>query len=77
MYEQLDIFSFLEPQKKPFNPIEEYIKHGSGFSGGKQRIIKYFAENHTISEKAEFLKSEYGIGGFWNSLRQAIYRSWW
>lgn len=45
MYEQLDIFSFLEPQEKLFNPIEDYARHGSGFSGGKQRIVNFFNTN--------------------------------
>ena len=41
MYEQLDIFSYIEPQKEhiTFNPIEEFAKHGSGFVNGKKRII--------------------------------------
>ena len=64
MYEQLSIFSFLEPQKKLFNPIEDYAKHGSGFSGGKQRIVNFFNANQSLSERAEFLKKEYGIGSF-------------
>ena len=64
MYEQLSIFSFLEPQEKLFNPIEDYARHGSGFSGGKQRIVNFFNSNQSLSERAEFLKKEYGIGGF-------------
>lgn len=39
------------------------ISRGSGFVQGKERITKYFKENHTLQEKANFLKYEYGIGG--------------
>lgn len=39
------------------------ISRGSGFDQGKERITKYFKESHTLQEKANFLKDEYGIGG--------------
>lgn len=39
------------------------ISRGSGVDRGKERITKYFKENHTLQEKANFLKDEYGIGG--------------
>ena len=66
MYEQLDIFSFIEPQTEQtaFNPIEEFAKHGSGFVNGKKRIIAFFAENENLTDRANFLKREYGVGGF-------------
>jgi N12 class adenine-specific DNA methylase len=43
--------------------INQAILRGSGFQNGKQRIIDFFADNHTAKEKADFLKNEYGIGG--------------
>ncbi len=49
---------------KGFSPIEEYAKIGSGFLGGKERIVKFFNSNNSIADRAEFLKKEYGIGGF-------------
>ena len=66
MYEQLDIFSYLEPRTEQtiFNPIEEFAKHGSGFVNGKKRIIDFFAENENLTDRANFLKNEYGVGGF-------------
>ena len=66
MYEQLDLFSYLEPQTKhtTFNPIEEFAKHGSGFVNGKKRIIDFFSENKNLTDRANFLKNEYGVGGF-------------
>ena len=39
------------------------ISRGSGVDRGKERITKYFRENHTLQEKASFLKDEYGTGG--------------
>ncbi|HEN7477082.1 TPA: DEAD/DEAH box helicase family protein [Streptococcus agalactiae] len=39
------------------------ISRGSGVDKGKERITKFFKENHTLQEKANFLKDEYGIGG--------------
>lgn len=39
------------------------ISRGSGVDKGKEQIIKFFKENHTLQEKANFLKDEYGIGG--------------
>ncbi|RRD95197.1 hypothetical protein EII15_21980, partial [Bacillus licheniformis] len=39
------------------------ISRGSGIDKGKERITKFFKENHTLQEKANFLKDEYGTGG--------------
>ena len=39
------------------------LTRGSGFAGGKRRIYEYWQENHSVKEKAEFLKHEYGTGG--------------
>ena len=49
-----------------------FITRGSGVSGGKYRIYQYFSENHTTKEKQEFLKEEFGTGGYYNG----IYNSW-
>ena len=43
--------------------IDEALSDGSGFSGGKERIFKYWKAEHSGKEKAEFLKKEYGTGG--------------
>lgn len=45
---------------KGFSPIEEYAKLGSGFSGGKERIVKFFNSNNSIADRAEFLKKNMG-----------------
>ena len=43
--------------------IDSVLLSGSGFEGGKQRIINFFFEDHNSKEKADFLKNEYGVGG--------------
>lgn len=43
--------------------VLESLSRGSGVDRGKERITKFFKENHTLKEKANFLKDEYGIGG--------------
>ncbi|WKF67102.1 helicase-related protein [Streptococcus equi] len=43
--------------------VKATISRGSGIDKGKERITKFFKENHTLQEKANFLKDEYGIGG--------------
>ncbi len=40
------------------------ILHGSGFAGGKKRIIDFFAGEYDEKKRAEFLKNEYGVGGW-------------
>ena len=66
MYEQLDIFSYLEPHTENtiFNPIEEFAKRGSGFVDGKKRIVDFFSKNGNMTGRANFLRKEYGVGGF-------------
>jgi len=39
------------------------ISRGSGVNRGKERITKFFKENHMLQERADFLKDEYGTGG--------------
>ncbi len=48
--------------------IDADLLQGSSFSLGKQRIFDYFSEEHTLKEKAEFLKKEYGTGGYTHAL---------
>ncbi|WP_314938426.1 helicase-related protein [Parvimonas micra] len=54
------------PKVKAFITEDEVLatlSRGSGVDRGKERIIKFFKENHTLQEKADFLKDEYGTGG--------------
>lgn len=54
------------PKVKSFiteDEVLESLSGGSGVDRGKERITKFFKENHTLQEKANFLKDEYGIGG--------------
>ena len=43
--------------------LDAAMGDGSGTAGGKERIYAFFKGEHTMKEKAEFLKQEYGIGG--------------
>ena len=70
---QLSIFDLIETDSKPFNPLEALALHGTGFVDGMKRVKAYFSENHTISEKAKFLKKEYGIGGFSSPTKKPCY----
>ena len=44
-------------------------------AGGKGRIYAYFTADHTMKEKADFLKQEYGIGGRSHALSGADHSS--
>ncbi|MCD8013472.1 MAG: SNF2-related protein [Lachnospiraceae bacterium] len=43
--------------------VDEALTHGSSVSGGKGRIYRYFSDEHSTKERADFLREEYGIGG--------------
>ena len=45
--------------------IDDTLSSGGNMSGGKRRIYQYFTETpaRSMTEKANFLKDEYGIGG--------------
>ena len=45
--------------------IDDILSSGGNMSGGKRRIYQYFTETpaRSMTEKANFLKDEYGIGG--------------
>lgn len=47
-----------------FDKVWDLVGHGTGFVDGKKRVRSYFSEKHTAQEKAQFLKKEYGLGGF-------------
>lgn len=63
------------PKVKPFiteDEVLESLSRGSGIDKGKERITKFFKENHTLQEKANFLKDEYGIGGSSHAISGAM-----
>ena len=43
--------------------INASLTVGSSMQGGKERIYNYWQEKHDKYQKADFLKTEYGIGG--------------
>ena len=55
--------------------ISESLAGGSSVEGGKGRIYAYFTADHTMKEKADFLKQEYGIGGRSHALSGADHSS--
>jgi hypothetical protein len=44
--------------------VDRVLMRGGNIEQGKFRIYAYFLQNHTAKEKADFLKNEYGTGGF-------------
>lgn len=63
------------PKVKSFiteDEVLESLSRGSGVDKGKERITKFFKENHTLQEKANFLKDEYGIGGHSHAVSGAM-----
>jgi len=52
--------------------ILSVLGRGSQISYGKERLYNYLTEEHSIKEKIEFLKNEYGTGG----RRPAVIGSW-
>lgn len=68
------------PKVKPFITEDEVLatlSRGSGIDKGKERITKFFKENHTLQEKANFLKDEYGIGGSSHAVSGAMRSDEW
>ena len=53
--------------------LDSSFMRGSGTAGGKDRIYDYFRDAHTLKEKADFLKAEYGTGGHFPALSGAFH----
>lgn len=66
--EQLELFEKAEENSSVFSIPQEVIDatliSGSGFENGKMRIYEQFQKSFSIKENADFLKNEYGVGGF-------------
>ena len=62
----MSLFDLLDPQEKSREEqmIERQLKRGSGFEHGKFRIFDKYNENPSERAFADFLKHEYGIGGY-------------
>lgn len=74
---QISMFDLIENETNSFNPLEELALHGTGFVDGMKRVTEYFSQNHTMAEKASFLKKEYGLGGFGSPVKSlATYIQW-
>jgi len=59
MFEELDAESMLPPDKQKFR---RSLRKGSGFQNGKERIKEH--SKLPKKEFVDFLKKEYGIGGW-------------
>ena len=59
------------PQFITQDEIDALLRDGGSTSGGKWRIFRYFTEAHSVEDKADFLKREYGIGGRSHALSDA------
>lgn len=70
-YQQMSIFDII--QENVFDPIVAYAKWGSGTQGWNERIKKFFEKNKDKKGKVNFLKDEYGIGGFGSPTKKPCY----
>ena len=59
------------PQFVSKDEIDELLCSGGGTVGGKWRIFRYFTEEHSVEDKANFLRRELGIGGRSHALSDA------
>ena len=67
--QQLTLFDFMVGGEKKGESakeklIKKELKRGSGFEQGKLRICYEYSKNPLTDEYADFLKNEYGIGGY-------------
>ncbi|SFQ08943.1 Adenine-specific DNA methylase, N12 class [Lachnospiraceae bacterium XBB1006] len=59
-------YHYLQPKKEvtvPHEFIVQTLLRGTGFSGGKERVCKIFADEIDAGTRAKQIKKEYGIGG--------------
>lgn len=68
---QLSLLDLLE--MNTFKPLEALALCGTGFVNGMNRVREYFKTENSITNKAKFLKSEYGIGGFGSPRKKPCY----
>ena len=59
------------PQFITQDEIDKLLRDGGSTSGGKWQIFRYFTGEHSVEDKAGFLKREYGIGGRSHALSDA------
>lgn len=74
MAEQISLFDIIPfevcQKSQEQNDIDFLVRRGSGFCKGKLRILSYYQLNNPkVSEFANFLAKEYGIGGWSDGIR--------
>ena len=65
-YRQASFFDYLNPKLElsvPHEYVVQVLKNGTGFTGGRGRVIKFYDTIPVASERAKAIKKEYGIGG--------------
>ena len=65
-YRQASFFDYLNPKLEltvPHEYVVQVLKKGTGFTGGRGRVIKLYDTIPVASERAKAIKKEYGIGG--------------
>lgn len=65
MFEQISMFD-IDNNKITEDEITKALLRGSGIEDGKKRIYSFFSNEESIKKQADFLKNEYGVGG-WNA----------
>lgn len=58
---------------KPCDGLRLVALHGTGTSGGKERIASFFINTGKISERAEFVKKECMNYGFGSPIKRPCY----
>lgn len=70
--EQISIFD-IEDKKITDIEIRQALSRGSGFNNGKSRINDYCKNENSLNKIAEFLKNEYGTGGWTDAISGNFY----
>lgn len=70
--EQISIFD-IEDKKITDIEIRQALSRGSGFNNGKSRINDYCKNENSLNKIAEFLKNEYGTGGWTSAIPENFY----
>lgn len=63
LWNRWKILNDYQPQEE-LSMTDKELLRGSGFENGKQRIKEYFEKCTNLKDRADFLKKEYGVGGW-------------
>lgn len=79
--QQIELIEQAESEKAsafsmPQEAIDTILRRGSGIQDGKFRIYQQFQRNASTKENTEFLKNEYGTGGYGPALTGTDIQEW-